>query len=1073
VVTEPHSSQCPSCGAELPQDFRFCGYCGVALGPAEPARAVHRTITVLFCDLKGSTTLGESFDSESLREVTTRYFERIRGVIEAHGGEIEKFIGDAVMAVFGLPQQREDDALRAVRCAAEMKRALAELNRDFARIWGITLTNRTGVNTGEVVLGDATRGERLVGDAINVAARLEQAASANEILIGPRTHGLVRGLVHVEELEPLTLKGKAEPVPAFRLESPTASAVVAEGAQTPLVGREAELGALERALAESIAKGGCKVVTVLGEPGVGKSRLVEEFGKRAGESARLVEGRCLSYGRGITFWPIVEIVNQAADVGDEDSPETVLAKLVELTGDALVAQRVAAATGYGEGELAVEEVFWGIRKLIEAIARDRPLVVVVQDLHWAEPTLLDLVEHLHENVAAPVLLVAPARPELDAIRPELEANTDAIRIELHPLSGDTAETLVDALLGEGIGVDVRRRIADAADGNPLFVEQLVSMLVDEGFLRLEDGTWSATRDLGEMNVPPSLQALLGARLDQLQPRERAVLEPASVIGTVFPRQALEALVAEELRPELDLRLSSLSVKHLIREELAHTLAGESYRFGHVHIRQAAYDRLLKRERAVLHERFVDWGERLNRERGREAGFEELLAYHLEQAHLHLKDLGPLDAHGRELGARAAAHLIATGRRALGRGDMPAAATLLQRAAVILPRYDAARLELLPELAEALADVGEFESAHGFLDEAVEGASAGGDEKVGARARLMRLHVESQAGESQDWAGQVQAEVERAIPIFERDDDHSDLATAWRMLAWAHGTQCRYRDATRAAERAYEAAGRAGDHRQRRRAASQYAIAALYGPMPVEDAIVRCEEVLAESEGDGRTVGLVTSVLARLHAMRGEFDVARDLYVRARHKLEEMGRSVLASSTALDSCGVEMLAGEPHAAELELRRDFQALTDMGERYLLSTISGELARSVYAQGRYEEALELSYLAEKLSAADDISSQALWRRTRGMVLARRGESAPALALAREAVELLHQTDASDVRDEGLVDLAEVMHLSGDSEAAAGYLREALALFERKGNVAAQELARRRLAELPSPRTAGALSG
>jgi tetratricopeptide (TPR) repeat protein len=402
--------------------------------------------------------------------------------------------------------------------------------------------------------------------------------------------------------------------------------------------------------------------------------------------------------------------------------------------------------------------------------------------------------------------------------------------------------------------------------------------------------------------------------------------------------------------------------------------------------------------------------------------------------------------------------------------MPAAANLLQRAAAALPARDPTRLELLPELAETLVDVAEFESAQRYLDEAVEAGLEDDDAGLLARARLVRLHLESQAGESQDWADQAMHEVERAVPAFDVAGDHRSLAMAFRLLAWAHGTQCSYAQAADAAGRAVEEARLAGDERQRRRAASQFAVASVYGPMPADEAIRRCEEIVAEASGDRRTVGLVTSLLARLRAMRGDFDEARNLYVSARLTLEEMGPSVIASSTALDSCGVEMLAGDPAAAEQELRRDYDALSEMGERYLLSTLAGELARATYAQGRYDEALDLTHVAEQLSVEDDITSQALWRVIRGKLVARQGDAAEARKLAQEALELLRKTDASVVRDEGLVDVAEVMRLCGDPGRARELLREALELLESKGNVVAAATVRSSLDSLDVASLAGA---
>jgi class 3 adenylate cyclase/tetratricopeptide (TPR) repeat protein len=1054
---------CPACGETLPAGFRFCGHCGAALDETGPDRSVRKTISVIFCDLKGSTALGETLDSEALREVISRYFDRVRGVIEGHGGAIEKFIGDAVMAVFGLPHQREDDALRAVRCALDMKRALAELNRELASGWGVTLSNRTGVNTGEIVVSDASRGERLLGDAINVAARLEQAAPADDVLIGPDTYRLVRDAVEVEPLEPLTLKGKAEPVPTYRVLA--AAGTSAGGDRTRVVGRREELELLQRTLDEAGGDAACRVACLLGDPGVGKSTLIEALG-RSRPDALMLRGRCLSYGNGITFWPLLEIVTDAAGISDDDPAEVAKAKLAALAGDDLrVAERIAAALGIGDRQLPLEEIFWGVRKLFEHLASERSLIVVFEDIHWAEATLLDLIEHLADSARGALLIVCEARPELLVVRPEFEQRVGARTLTLEPLGAEDAGELIRLLVEGEIAPEVEARIVSAAAGNPLFVSQLVSMLIDDGALELRDGQWESTVDLAAMELPATLQALLASRLDQLHREEQAVLEPASVAGTIFPDAAVEELVDDSIRPQVALRLSSLAARMLIEEEPDYVIAGDSHRFVHFQVRDAAYRRLLKRQRAALHERFAEWGERLARERGRQVEFQEILGYHLEQAYLYLAELGPLDRHGRELGRRAALQLIPAARRAFARGDAPAAANLLRRATQSLQRADQLRIELLPELAEVLIDAGEFSAAEPYLDEAMERAEDLDDRALAARASLTRLSLESQSGDSRASAERVLTEAREAIPFFEDAADHANLAMAWRLLAWAHGTQGNYEEVTHTAERALEESRIAGDQRQERRAASQFAVAALYGPLPVSEAIRRCEEIIAEASGDRRTEGLVTSLLARLEAMRGDFDRARILYLKARLELEEMGRSVIASSTALDACGVEMLAGDPGAAERELRRDYVALEDMGERYLLSTMAGELARAVAAQGRDAEALALSETAERLSADDDVTSQGIWRLARAKVLAMRGVTDDAMELADEAVALLRSTDATVIRDEGLLDVAEVMELCGERARAVEFIREAVKLLERKGNVVAASAARERIAGLTSP--------
>lgn len=311
---------CPNCGEENPAKFRLCGFCGSPLAPQLPAQEVRKTVTIVFSDLKGSTAMGEKLDSEAVREVMSRYFDEMKAALERHGGTVEKYIGDAIMAVFGLPRVHEDDALRAVRAAAEMRDHLAALNDELEERWGVTVGNRTGVNTGEVVAGDPTTGQRLVtGDTVNTAARLEQAAPTSQVLLGDTTYRLVRHAVEVEEVEPLELKGKAERVPAYRLVEVREAETIDRRRDSPLVGRERELDLLSGELAAATRDRSCRMVTIVAQAGVGKSRLIEEFGRSATASdARLLRGRCLPYGRGITFWPLVEIVRGAAAIADED-----------------------------------------------------------------------------------------------------------------------------------------------------------------------------------------------------------------------------------------------------------------------------------------------------------------------------------------------------------------------------------------------------------------------------------------------------------------------------------------------------------------------------------------------------------------------------------------------------------------------------------------------------------------------------------------------------------------------------------------------------------------------------------
>jgi class 3 adenylate cyclase/tetratricopeptide (TPR) repeat protein len=1045
---------CPGCGEENPEKFRLCGFCGTPLAVAAPPREVRKTVTIVFSDLKGSTSMGERLDSESLREVMTRYFEVMSAVLVRHGGRVEKYIGDAIMAVFGLPRLHEDDALRAVRAAAEMRDALRALNDELETGYGVRLANRTGVNTGEVVTGDPSAQQRLViGDPVNVAARLEQAAPALEVLIGEPTYRLVRSAVEVEPVEPLALKGKEDPVPAYRLISVREGEAVPRRHDAPLLGRTAELGALVDVYREAVAASDCRLVAVLGDAGLGKTRLSTEFGRRVGEEARVLRGRCLPYGQGITFWPLVEAVREAAGILDGDSRQVARTKLDRLVEDQAAADRLAVAVGLSVEQFPIEELFWGVRKLAEGLARVQPLVIVLDDLHWAEETFLDLVEHLVDTVeGVPLVLVANARHDLLEQRPSFAAEPPSRRLSLGRLTEEHASAVIDAILG-GAEIDAlaRRRIVEAADGNALFLEQLLSMTVDEGLLRLEDGVWRPTSDISTLAAPPTIQALMAARLDGLTTDERTIVEAASVAGQVFPLGALEELVPEELRERLDAHLEVLKRKRLV--EVDQTTAGEHerYRFGHITIRDAAYGGLLKRARATLHERFVDWADRTSS--GRDVEFEEIRGYHLEQAYRYLSELGPLDPHGIELGARASQRLGSAARRAFGRGDMPAAAGLFRRATRLVPDLSPIRLELLPDFGEALMDLGQFTEAQEALDEAIDAAALIGDARLLEDARLVRLLVERHSLEPDGWGDSVMSEVARAQPVFEADSCHAELARMWRLVGYVHVTACRYGDVADAAERALQHARAAGDARQQARAANWATTAVLHGPTHVDEAIARCEEIVRADLEDRQTKGLALCALAQLHALRGDVSRGRSLYLEGRALLEDVGGRLVAASTSLDSAVVEMLAGRPEVAEADLRRDYETLERLGETYLIPTVAAMLAHAVDAQGRHDEAMALSLTAEELSAEDDVDAQTLWRSARAKALAGLGCFDEAEQLVRAAIDLLRQTDAVVMKADALTGLVHVLALAGRAEDAALALREALALYERKGAVGAAQ--------------------
>ena len=498
-------SACPRCGTENVATARFCNSCGYGLErPAGVAMHVRKTVTVLFCDVTGSTALGDRQDPERLRRVMMLYYDEARSTLERHGGRVEKFIGDAVMAVFGVPVLHEDDALRALRAAVDLREAIKGLNVELERTHDTHIEIRLGVNSGEVIAGDATRDDTLVsGDVVVVAERLERSAAPGEILIGEETFALARDAIRVDPLEPLVVKGKRDRVMAYRLLEVVAGAPAhARRFDSAMVGRDRELALLRDAFAHAVRESSCYLFTVLGAAGVGKSRLVTEALREIGDNATVLSGTCLPYGEGITFWPVLEIVRQITGIAEDDPPAEAQRRIAAaFRGDdvaAVAAARVAELVGLADTVVAPEEGFWAVRRLLETLAQQEPLVVVFDDLNWAEPTLLDLVEHIAEwSRDAPILLVAMARPDLlDSRRAWGGGKRNATTIYLEPLSAVESQQLLEGLLGGGVvASDVATRIQEAAEGNPLFVEEMVSILIDGEYLRPENGSWVATGDL--------------------------------------------------------------------------------------------------------------------------------------------------------------------------------------------------------------------------------------------------------------------------------------------------------------------------------------------------------------------------------------------------------------------------------------------------------------------------------------------------------------------------------------------------------------------------------------------------
>jgi class 3 adenylate cyclase/tetratricopeptide (TPR) repeat protein len=928
--------------------------------PIGPHRKV---VTVVFCDVVGSTKLGESVDPEALQALLARYFERMQGIVVAHGGSVEKFIGDAVMAVFGVPVTHEDDAVRACRAALEMRDALP----------GLGVAGRIGVNSGEVLVGTT---ERLAtGDAVNIAARLEQAADPGEVLVGSATIALAGARLDVGEERLLELKGKRAPVAAHVLHS--VGDVVERPHDSPFVGRDEELGQLVEAWRRVLADGNCELVTVVGEPVVGKSRLVAEV--LAELQAPVVRGRCLPYGEGATYWPVVEVVKQ----------------LDALPTDASAANAIRSLLGESSSVSTTDEIAWAFRKLLEELA---PLVVVFDDVQWGADTFLDLVESTALlSSGAPLMLLSTARPELLDRRPSWPT-----RLRLQPLRQESASRLVDPSLPE----DVRLRILDAAGGNPLFLTEMVALS--------EGGS--------DVTVPPTLRALLAARLDQLDERERTVLERGSVEGELFHRGALRALDPDEA--EVTPRLTALVRRHLIRPDKPQLAGEEAYRFCHLLIRDTAYEALPKSSRATLHRRFAEW---LERQEARLVELDEIVGYHLEQAARYLDELGRPEP---EVALAAGDRLALAGRRMLWRGDNSGAFRLLERSLALTRPY---RAEIHRELDLALAVAFEPRRAAAIATAARDAAEAAGEDDLASVAEAAAAGYRLYYGEAS--AADVERSCQAARRRLEAVDDHYGLITVWRTLGDVANFRGCSEDRVEATEEALRHSERAGVPPLH---LAELASALVNGPRPASEALELLERFPVEHPGP-----LVTLHIAQLMAMLGRIDEARALAEAARDRMREFGYGKEAN---LWFGEIAAFAGEDEVAAGHYRAYCDFLENSGRTAELSTYAPQLGHLLCSLGDYDEAETLAEKGRELGDPDDIATQIWWRVTTALVASARGRAVEAEQLAEEAVAIAAPIDHLQIRAAALCALGEVLDASGRRDEALEAWHGALACFDQK---------------------------
>jgi class 3 adenylate cyclase/tetratricopeptide (TPR) repeat protein len=1031
--------RCRACRSQIPENGRFCPGCGIKADDAS-MREVRKTVTVLFCDLANSTELIERFDAEVIHDLMTRYFTLMHDCLVSHGGTVEKFIGDAVMAVFGIPVVREDDPLRAILAAVDMCAALNELNERMAYMGNLRVAIRIGINTGEVLTSEQPAGAQALatGSTVNLAARLEQHAGHGEVLLGPQTYRAVAGAIISEPVGPLRLKGIAEQVVAHRLiDIRPGSPAFARRLDTPLVGRLKELRELDLILDRCARERHCALLRLFGDPGVGKSRLAAEYERLVRQRGGVVAaGRCRAYEEGPSLLPLADALRSLTEVAADDD-----ARMLEPDTARAVATLRAGILRDGAPGADVTEVTWAAARLIESLGRDRPVLLVFDDLHWADPMLLDTIRLVASKIEqATVIILCIARADFisqwHALGHEL---TNSATQLLRPLSAEDTRTLVGILSDlSAHDLAATEKIVERAEGNPLFAEQLVAIL--------EDGADPGT-------LPPTISQLIAARLDLLEVSQRAVLCAASIVGRDFTLGALGVVSPGLSGPpggrELDLMLNALIRRRLIQRASTVVDSDITLRFASTAVREVAYVSVPKRVRADLHERLADWLE--SADEGSAVLAAEVIGTQLEQAYLALSDLGPRDVRTREIGGRAAEHLAAAGIMALRRSDMRRATSLLERGNSLFPRDAPARAACMEGLAEARIAIGEVKSGLQMMKRSRQVAMRLGDAAVVSHARLQLVYLE-QPGAQFTASLTVASEV---LPVFESSHDELGLARAWLRVGQVRQSQGRFGAAVDTLNRALGHASAAGAELERASVLGALALSLWQGPEPVHLAIEQCRRLLAEHSSTGLTVRAALSCpLAVLLATAGESEPARELVADAQKIIHEIGHAYAAATVPIFAAAVESLAGDWERAVSMLEDAEQRCSALGDAQLRATADAERARALLELGKVDEA---ACLARENSAGMMLMPvhTAGLRGVTARALAMQGQHAAAQQVSAEALDAANRTDSLDCQATALLDAAYV-HAEARRYRAAGKAAErARQIFGRKGHVAGQRCA------------------
>jgi class 3 adenylate cyclase/tetratricopeptide (TPR) repeat protein len=1051
---------CAKCGQENPEVARFCLACGAPLA-AEPAPPTEerRLVTVLFTDIVGSTAKAEQMDPENVRARLAPYYTRLRTELERFGGTVEKFIGDAVVALFGAPVAHEDDPERAVRAAFAVCRAIAELNEEDE--W-LDLQVRVGVNTGEALVvldANPTEGEGMAsGDVMNTAARLQSAAPVNGILVGELTYFATRDKIEYGDAEPIAAKGKAQPLPVWEAIAPRDESRLKTGARTPLIGRTREVDELTEQWSRVVRERRPATAVVLGPPGIGKSRLIAELGRKVEQEGNAHWGRCLSYGEGITYWPVTELVKSAAGIMQSDPAQTVAAKLDEFlaslrTEDIDELRTIAAALSnilgsattprgtYATTQISRAELHWGIRRAFQLLSLDRPTMLVFEDLHWAEPTLLELITFIAaDDIEAPLLVVGSARPELAEAAPAHVATTARRRtIALDTLTAEAGTALVAELLGDAslAATPVAATLIRNAGGNPLFLEESVRMLRDRDLIDAEQ--WRS-EEAPDLPIPTSLQSLIGARLDQLATDEKRCAHTASVIGSVFWAGAVAHLGVDGDGAPVDPRdqLGALVHRDFIRRTTVSTIADEEeFAFKHILIRDVAYGQLPKGRRAQLHVRFADWVTILP---GSADEFVEIVAWHLEQACRLSREVVRSPIEPPVLAAAGA--LANAARRAEQREGMGEAVRYYERALDLLGEdYPEQSLELRLPLARAHGALGELGLAGEQLDAVAADAVAFERSDLRSMALITLGNIDHRQGRPSDARGRLS----EAATLARQTGDRSLQVRATFGLA---AVRADYEgDAPSAADDLRQAVSVAEEMDDRAlRLEGHLRLGFLLHNMGAiaasEQELHRCLQLAGEL-GSLRDEARATFLLGLAKHYRGEPQEAERLNLQAREWLERTGERYFQMQN-FRALGLYALArNDVHAAEHWLREAIPVAVEEGGRYVLE-VYRFLAETLVRQDRIGDAATLVEFAAREVPVEDVVAQAYVLLARAAVAAAERDR-DALTLYRDAVERLEEQllplEAADAR----VTFAGALRRFGELDEARAQLVSAREAFTR----------------------------